>query len=95
MLVAEDEKNIRYHAWETDKRQGPFHCPECGSEVILKKGIIRAHHLPTGHLSLANMEQGSQNYITRQNVRSTNTSYAIIFVISVKLNKNYREFDPI
>ena len=27
-----------------DKRQGPFHCPECRSDVILKKGIIREHH---------------------------------------------------
>lgn len=44
MLLAEDDKNIRCLAWETDKRQGPFHCPECGGDVVLKKGIIREHH---------------------------------------------------
>jgi competence protein CoiA len=44
MLVAEDEKNVRCLAWETDKRQGPFQCPECRGDVILKKGIIRQHH---------------------------------------------------
>lgn len=44
MLLADDEKNVGCLAWETNKRQGPFHCPECNGEVILKKGIIREHH---------------------------------------------------
>jgi competence protein CoiA len=44
MLVAEDDKNTRCLAWETHKRQGPFHCPECGGDLVLKKGIIREPH---------------------------------------------------
>jgi competence protein CoiA len=31
-------------AWEVDKDDGPFVCPECGKTVILKKGIVRTHH---------------------------------------------------
>ncbi len=44
MLVAEDSSSKRCMAWLTQKDQGPFFCPECGDEVILRKGSIREHH---------------------------------------------------
>ena len=44
MQVAHDPSNSRCLAWETEKSQGPFSCPECKGDVILKKGRVREHH---------------------------------------------------
>ena len=44
MLVASSEIQEGNLAWLTEKPQGPFFCPACNTEVILKKGKIRAHH---------------------------------------------------
>ncbi|MDM8551740.1 competence protein CoiA family protein [Desulfobacterales bacterium HSG2] len=44
MLVAINEIQEENLAWLTEKSQGPFSCPECKSEVILRKGKVRAHH---------------------------------------------------
>ncbi len=44
MLVANNQKDTRCKAWLTEKYEGPFCCPECQEEVILKKGQIKAHH---------------------------------------------------
>jgi competence protein CoiA len=44
MLVANDENGSRCIAWETEKYQAPFHCPECLAEVTLKKGLKKEHH---------------------------------------------------
>lgn len=44
MLVANSESKKRLYAWLTEKSQGPFFCPACEVEVILKKGRVREHH---------------------------------------------------
>jgi competence protein CoiA len=44
MLVALNTNNERCLSAETEKNNAPFHCPECGSEVILKKGTQKVHH---------------------------------------------------
>lgn len=44
MQVAHDLTDSRRIAWETEKSQGPFYCPECKGELILKKGNVREHH---------------------------------------------------
>lgn len=44
MLVAESQNKERCMAWITEKSERPFFCPECKKEVVLKKGVIKAHH---------------------------------------------------
>lgn len=44
MLVAFDKSEARRLAFQTDKSDGPFLCPCCKEEVILKKGKIKEHH---------------------------------------------------
>ncbi|MBM4300778.1 MAG: competence protein CoiA [Deltaproteobacteria bacterium] len=44
MQVAHDQANSRCIAWEVEKSQGPFYCPECKGALILKKGRVREHH---------------------------------------------------
>src|SRR5579862_5390526 len=43
MLCAQNQGG-KVIAWDVDKDDGPFVCPECGKEVILKKGTVRTHH---------------------------------------------------
>jgi len=44
MLVALKPDQSRCIAFEAVKEEGPFHCPYCVGEAILKKGEIREHH---------------------------------------------------
>lgn len=44
MLTAHDAHGTKLIAWATEKHQGPFRCPGCASEVVLKKGAIKVHH---------------------------------------------------
>lgn len=44
MLVANDIAGNREIAWNTTKDKGPFSCPQCLAEVVLKKGEIKVHH---------------------------------------------------
>ncbi len=44
MQVALSEAGVRCVAWITEKAEGPFSCPGCSGEVILKKGKIKEHH---------------------------------------------------
>lgn len=43
MLIALS-KDLLIIATEASRDQAPFHCSECGAEVILKKGFWRIHH---------------------------------------------------
>jgi competence protein CoiA len=43
MLRTTDKFNS-YLAWEIEKSNTKFYCPNCNSEVILRKGKIRTHH---------------------------------------------------
>lgn len=46
MLKAHDKQKTNKLAWETQRSEGPFYCPseDCAKEVILKKGLVKAHH---------------------------------------------------
>ena len=44
MLVAKDRQGNRCIAFETQKSEAPFFCPECKGELVLKKGIKRDDH---------------------------------------------------
>lgn len=43
MLKAIKDNKV-FYAWETEKEQKPFFCPECKREVGLRKGKIKIHH---------------------------------------------------
>lgn len=46
MFVALDPQNQSRCAWEVERSDGPFRCPNpaCGAAVVLKKGVVRTHH---------------------------------------------------
>ncbi len=44
MLSAHNAYGDDMVAWEVAKADGPFFCPECQGEVVLKKGSIKEHH---------------------------------------------------
>lgn len=44
MLTGLNEENKKLYAWETEKTEGPFHCSECSGELLLRKGVKKAHH---------------------------------------------------
>jgi competence protein CoiA len=45
MLTAVRSRNdSRVLAWDAERAEQPFHCPECLAEVILKQGRVRIHH---------------------------------------------------
>ena len=45
MLVAIKKGTMqRLAAWRVEKSDGPFCCPACKEDVVLHKGMIRAHH---------------------------------------------------
>ncbi len=65
MLSAVDTKNGYVLAMEAHKDYGPFHCPECEEELILKQGRVKiAHfsHLPYSECTYAG-EPESQEHI--------------------------------
>jgi len=57
MLIAQNKINIRLKAWEAEKDQGPFFCPECGDELTLKKGKVREPHF--AHKQSCSCDYGS------------------------------------
>lgn len=44
MLRALDKNNFGYLAWDAEKKNKPYFCPNCHKEVILRQGEIKAHH---------------------------------------------------
>lgn len=44
MITSLDKNNNIVISYETEKKQGPFKCPNCLKETILKKGKIKVHH---------------------------------------------------
>ena len=57
MLSAMNKSNQQVVAWETAKEDGPFACPECHREVLVKKGDAVVHHF--AHVSQTNCKYGS------------------------------------
>jgi competence protein CoiA len=44
MLSANNQHGDLVTAWDVTKAQGPFFCPECDEQVIVKKGSYKIHH---------------------------------------------------
>jgi len=44
MICANNIEGTKCISWETEKNEGPFYCPECNSEIVLRKGKVRIHH---------------------------------------------------
>ena len=44
MLVASSATRLNVPAWIAERGMSPFSCPECRREVVLHKGLVRAHH---------------------------------------------------
>ena len=44
MLSAYNQQEDDVVAWEVTREQGPFFCPECRDEVVVKKGHLKVHH---------------------------------------------------
>jgi len=42
--AAISRNGVKSVAWKTEKSEGPFRCPGCAGEVILKKGKVKEHH---------------------------------------------------
>ncbi|MEW8119846.1 MAG: competence protein CoiA family protein [Candidatus Thiodiazotropha sp.] len=81
MLTAVDSNKNKLIAWETEKDQKPFFCPECGGELNLRKGRIRIHHF--SHIPPFDCQYGQgetqQHYLVKQQIylslnKRTNTS---------------------
>lgn len=64
MLSAYDKENGYVLAMEAHKDEGPFHCPECEEELILKQGRVKiAHfaHLPNSDCSYAGEPESTEH----------------------------------
>ena len=70
MLSAFDTQKETVAAWEVTKQQGPFRCPECQEEVILKKGYVNSHHF-------AHYPESSCTYGTGESEYHRQTKYEI------------------
>lgn len=57
MLSALDPSGKSCLAWETDKVDGPFICPECRASVLLRKGEVKVHHF--AHIPPTNCQYGT------------------------------------
>jgi competence protein CoiA len=44
MLSALQKDGQKAVAWDVNRRDGPFFCPECREDLILRKGAIHIHH---------------------------------------------------
>ena len=44
MLRALNKNNIGHLAWDADKKNKPYFCPNCQKEVILRQGAIKIDH---------------------------------------------------
>ena len=57
MLSAFNEHGALVIAWDSNRDQGPFYCPECKHGVTLKKGQFIVHHF--AHTPRANCSYGT------------------------------------
>lgn len=58
MLTAvRNNSDERHMAREMQRKEGPFFCPVCGEEVVLKKGKIKIHHF--AHKAYTSCEYGT------------------------------------
>lgn len=70
MLSAVNEPGETVMAWEATREDGPFFCPECDEEVILKKGSIVLPHF-------AHYPEASCSYGTGESEQHRRAKYEI------------------
>lgn len=83
MLVALDITKQRHIAWDVDKTNAPFSCPECGKECLVKKGEVKVHHF--AHLAATtctNAGEGEHHMAAKQFFYNNLKKY-----VSVELEK--------
>jgi competence protein CoiA len=76
MLSALNEQDETIMAWEAAREDGPFFCPECEEEVILKKGSIVIHHF-------AHYPEASCSYGTGESEQHRQAKYKIYEALRV------------
>ena len=57
MLSAFNEQGTLVIAWNSTRDQGPFFCPECKRQVVVKKGQFIVHHF--AHIPESNCSYGT------------------------------------
>src|SRR6266699_6573374 len=76
MLSAYNTHGEDMVAWEATRADGPFYCPECHEEVVLKKGTIKEHHfahLPPSDCTYGVGESGEHREAKRANYEALRT----------------------
>lgn len=76
MLSAVKEPDETVMAWEVTREEGPFFCPECDEEVILKKGSIVLPHF-------AHYPEASCSYGTGESEQHRRAKYEIYEALRV------------
>lgn len=74
MLTSLDGRGERCLAADTQREQGPFRCPECAKEMLLKKGTILVHHF--AHRPPVNCAYGSGE--TMDHMRAKAAIHAVL-----------------
>lgn len=94
MLSALNKQGETLIAWEATREEGPFFCPACEEEVILKKGSIVIHHF-------AHYAQTSCAYGTGESEQHRQAKYEIYealrahsFVSHIKVERYLKDVRP-
>lgn len=82
MLSAIKESDETVMAWEITREDGPFFCPECEEEVILKKGFIILPHF-------AHYPEASCSYGTGESEQHRRAKYEIYEALKAHPDVNY------
>ena len=70
MLVAYNRYG-ETRAYDAHLEDGPFHCPFCRAEVILKQGPIKAAHFahrPDANCSIVGQEESVEHQLVKQDI---------------------------
>jgi competence protein CoiA len=82
MLSALNEQEETLMAWEATREDGPFFCPVCEEEVILKKGSLVIHHF-------AHYPEASCSYGTGESEQHRQAKYEIYEALRVHPSVSY------
>ncbi|GHO73973.1 hypothetical protein KSD_17440 [Ktedonobacter sp. SOSP1-85] len=86
MLSAVNEPGETVMAWEATREDGPFFCPECDEEVILKKGSIVLPHF-------AHYPEASCSYGTGESEQHRRAKYEIYEALRVHPSVSHLEVE--
>src|SRR5437660_2004669 len=82
-------------AYDVHLEDGPFHCPSCHAQVILKQGPIKAAHfahLPDADCSFAGQEESVEHQLVKQDIYQA--LLHIPGVSEVQVERNLQEVRP-